>query len=313
MSELLTTRTGFGIGLDIGATKILGVLVDGSGRIRAQLRGDTEPGAEGVVRSAAVVVAGLRREIDGEVSGPVGIGIPGLVDPERGALTHAVNLGIDGDWFPLADRLAEAIALPVAVENDLNAATIGAHLLSGEDDLVYLSLGTGLAAGFVLRGRLRRGHHGAAGEIGHIPVDPAGPACKCGQRGCLETTASGSALARAWPSADRPPAEALFAAAGDGDRNAIAIRDRFAAAVADAVRLAVLAVDPRTVVLGGGVANLGESLRDAVAAALRTQAARSPFLASLNLAERIRVVQRDVPVAALGAAMIPLRQSGERR
>ena len=85
------------------------------------------------------------------------------------------------------------------VENDLNAATWGAHVLSGADDLAYLSLGTGLAAGFVLSGTLRRGAHGAAGEIGHVPVDPAGALCSCGQRGCLELSASGSALSAAWP------------------------------------------------------------------------------------------------------------------
>ena len=176
--------------------------------------------------------------------------------------------------------------------------------MTGADDLVYLSIGTGLAAGLVLQGRLRRGDHGAAGEIGHVPIDPAGQTCQCGQRGCLETVASGTALAAAWPSEGVPPAQALFAAAASGDAAADEQRDRFAAGVASAVRTLSLTVDPRSVVLGGGVAQVGEPLRVAVAEALRQQAATSPFLASLDLAGRLCVVPSDYPVAAVGAALL---------
>jgi glucokinase len=293
-----------GIGLDIGATKTLGVVVDERGAIRASVRRPTIAGADGVLATAAEVVEALRREV-GEAAGvPVGVGVPGLVDPRGGTVKHAVNLAVDGDWLPVGPLLAELIGVPVLVENDVNAATLGAVALSGADDLVYLSIGTGLAAGLVLDGRLRRGEHGAAGEVGHVPVDPSGPLCSCGQRGCLETVASGSALAAAWPSGDRPPAQALFAAAAAGDRDAVAIRDRFADGVAEAVRVLSLSVDPRTVVLGGGVAQLGEPLLTAVTAALRRQTADSPFLASLDLAGRVRVVPADHPVAAVGAALL---------
>ncbi|WP_243059507.1 ROK family protein [Nocardioides sp. SR21] len=292
------------VGLDIGATKTLGLVVDDAGVIQAEVREATEPGAEGVIGTAARVFEALRAATGAELTGTVGVGIPGLVDPERGAVKHAVNLGVNGDWLHLGDHLAERLGVPVVVENDVNAATRGAVAMSGEDDLVYLSIGTGLAAGLVLEGRLRRGDHGAAGEVGHIPVDPNGVQCECGQRGCLETIASGSALAAAWPSGDVPPAQALFAAAQSGDVNAIAARDRFAAGVASAVRVLALAVDPRTIVLGGGVAHLGEPLRVVVADALLQQAASSPFLASLDLAGRLRVVPSDYPVAAVGAAML---------
>jgi len=230
--------------------------------------------------------------------------MPGLVDVDAGAVKHAVNLDVDGDWLPVGRLLSARVGAPVLVENDVNAATLGAVALSGENDLVYLSIGTGLAAGLALDGRLRRGGHGAAGEIGHVPVDPAGLLCGCGQRGCLETVASGSALAAAWPSGDLPPAQAIFAAAAAGDARAVAIRDRFAAGVAAAVRVLSLAVDPRTIVLGGGVAQLGDPLLEAVSEALRQQAAASPFLASLDLANRLRVVPLDHPVAAVGAALL---------
>lgn len=289
------------IGLDIGATKTLGVRVDADGRVLEQVREPTEPGADGILRTAERVVAHLG------AAGSVGLGIPGLVDPERGAVKHAVNLGVDGQWVPLRAELEQRLGLAVAVENDVNVATLGAVALSGIRDLVYLSIGTGLAAGLVLDGTLRRGASGAAGEIGHVPIDPQGAWCQCGQRGCLETVASGRALAEAWPSGTTPPAQALFAAAAEGDVKALAVRERFAAGVADAVRTLCLSVDPTTIVLGGGVSNLGEPLVDAVADALRAQAASSPFLTSLDLAARLRVVPADQPVAAIGAALLGRR------
>lgn len=292
------------VGLDIGATKTLGLVLDPDGAILAEVREPTEPGAEGIVRSAARVFEALRVATGEPLEGTVGVGIPGLVDVERGAVKHAVNLGVNGDWLPLRELLADQLGVPVVLENDVNAATLGAAALDDVTDLVYVSIGTGLAAGLMLDGRLRRGEHGAAGEIGHVPVDPQGVVCQCGQRGCLETIASGSALAAAWPSGGVPPAQALFAAARTGDPSAIAARDRFAAGVASAIRVLSLAVDPASIVLGGGVAQLGDPLRMAVAQALLAQASSSPFLASLDLAGRLRVVPADYPVAAVGAAYL---------
>ena len=181
-----------------------------------------------------------------ELTGAVGVGMPGLVDVERGAVKHAVNLGVDGDWLPLRrPARRRGSACPVVVENDVNAATLGAVALSGDrrPRLPQHRHRPGRRAGARRPAAARR--HGAAGEIGHVPVDPPGALCQCGQRGCLETVASGSALAAAWPSRRRPPAQALFAAAAAGDLAAIAVRDRFAAGVASAVRLLGLTVDPR--------------------------------------------------------------------
>jgi glucokinase len=292
------------IGLDIGATKILGAVIDADGAVIAQTRQHTMPGPDGILASATTVLDRLATALDGALPPHIGIGIPGIVDRDRGAVSHAVNLGL-GDWFPLAGRLADRTGATVVVENDLNAATWGAHVLSGADDLAYLALGTGLAAGFVLSGTLRRGAHGAAGEIGHVPIDPEGAVCSCGQRGCLELSASGSALSAAWPAeGEVPPAVALFAAAAAGEPAAVAARDRFAAGVADAVRMLGLAVDPAAIIIGGGVAHVGEPLRSAVTAALHAQAAASPFLAALDLASRIRLLPGRLPVGAIGAALI---------
>ncbi|MBO0847454.1 MAG: ROK family protein [Nocardioides sp.] len=305
MTEPLT------VGLDVGATKTLGVALGPDGSVLAQERVATEPGREGVIATTAGVVETLRRATGYARPTMVGLGMPGLVDAGRGAVRHAVNLGVDGDWFPVGDMLADRIGVPVAVENDVNVAALGARALSASDDLVYLAIGTGLAAGLVLDGVLRRGGHGAAGEIGHVPVDPEGARCGCGQRGCLETVASGSALAAAWPSQGVASAQSVFAAAEDGDVRAVSVRDRFAGGVAEAVRLLALAVDPDTIVLGGGVSHLGEPLRVHVAAALAAQAASSPFLASLDLSRRLSVVPAGYPIAAIGAAMLDLPKPAE--
>ncbi|WP_374222505.1 ROK family protein [Nocardioides xinjiangensis] len=295
------------IGLDIGGTKTDGVVVGADGAVLAQVRSSTGSGAEGVLATAEQVFAELGRELGEPLRCPVGVGVPGLVDVGRGMLRHAVNLGVDGDDLPLRDLLQQRLGVPVVLENDVNAAALAACALVAADDVVYLSVGTGLAAGLVVDGRLRRGEHGAAGEIGHLPVDPAGAACGCGQTGCLETVASGRALARAWPTPDGPPAAALFAAAAGGDVHAVEVRDHFCWGVASAVRALGLAIDPQCIVLGGGVSEVGEPLRVEVVRQLRALGEGSPFLASLGLADRVSMVPQHYPVAAVGAALVAAR------
>ena len=292
------------VGLDIGGTKTHGVVLGEDGEILAQVRESTQSGADGVLATAGRVFDALQHETGAPLSCRVGVGVPGLVDVERGVLRHAVNLGVNGDDLPLRDLLAERLGVAVVVENDVNAAALAARALAGADDVVYLSVGTGLAAGLVIDGRLRRGEHGAAGEIGHVPVDPAGSECGCGQSGCLETIASGRALAKAWPTKGRPPAAALFAAAAAGDPDALAVRDRFCWGVASAIRVLGLTIDPQCIVLGGGVSEIGEPLREQVVRQLRALGEGSPFLASLELADRLTMVPRHYPVAAVGAAIL---------
>jgi glucokinase len=310
------------VGLDIGGTKVLGVLVDlddGTPQARHTVRLPTATGQDGVVASATAVVEALAEAAHLPVSGlrAVGVGVPGVVDPVSGEVSHAVNLGISGT-VRLGALLSERLhGVPVQVDNDLNAAALGAARVraarlaqrsgpgSTDADLAYLSLGTGVAAGLVLDGTVRRGARGAAGEIGHVPVVPDGLACPCGQRGCLERYASGAALDLAWPSrSGRPSPVELFAAAASGDPAAVAVRDAFASAVAAAVRLLILTCDVDRVVIGGGVSGLGAPLLRAVQGALADQAARSPFLRSMEMAERVELAPQDVPVAAIGAALL---------
>jgi predicted NBD/HSP70 family sugar kinase len=302
----------FAVGLDIGGTKVFGVLLDPDGSVLGSVRLPTVRGGDGVVTSACQVVRQLAADVGVplEEIGSVGVGVPGLVDPVTGSVNHAVNLGIHSDRFPLAERMsAELGGVVVHVDNDLNVAALGASFaLGGEsDDLVYLAVGTGLAAGIVIDGELRRGATGAAGEVGHIPIRPDGPQCPCGQRGCGELYASGSGLARQWESrTDAPLPLEIFEAASAGDARATAIRDDFAAALADVVRVIVLSFDPHRIVIGGGVSGLGEQLVEVLTAALADQGAASAFVASLKIADRITLAPTDVPIAAVGAALAGL-------
>jgi glucokinase len=305
------------IGVDIGATKVLGVLVDAEGTVLSTVRRPTVPTPTGIVEITASVVTSLKREIDqpgASVTG-LGMGVPGAVMPGRGTVAHAVNLGVGSEEFPLAARLNDATSLPVHLENDTNVAALGAlHLLgAGARDLAYLSVGTGLSAGIVLDGRLWRGRRGTAGEIGHISLDATGPECVCGQRGCLEAVASGSAIARAWHGPGEAGAGAgrhLLAAAEAGDPEATRIRDQLARRLATAVRLLVLTLDVEVVYLGGGVVDNGSILFETVVTALRQDEETSRFLASLELHQRIRPVPSGCLVAPVGAALlVPVRHT----
>lgn len=298
------------VGLDIGGTKTEGVVVDSDGSVLASLVRSTPYGAAAILDAAGAMVTELLdgSGVDLAPENPVGVGIPGLVDVGSGAVKHAVNLGIDGEWLALGERLSARLDHPVLIENDVNVAALGTTPLlppGRARDLAYLSIGTGLAAGLVLDGRLRRGVHGAAGEVGHLAVDPDGELCSCGQRGCLETVGSGSAIEAAWPVDDASgPAASLFRAADAGDPRAIEIVHRFAAAVATTIRVLCLTADVESVVLGGGVAQVGEPLLRAVRGALVEQAHGSAFLTSLDLGERVLLVPVGYPAAAIGAALL---------
>ncbi|WP_370635529.1 ROK family protein [Cellulomonas sp. C5510] len=305
---------GWSVGLDVGGTKTLGVLVDPEGTSGPGLRLASRPGGDAVAATAAEAVRRLVADAGLAVAdlAGVGIGLPGIVDPAAGRVEHAVNLGIEGS-VPLAAQVSGLLgAVPVRLENDLNVAAVGAaHLLPDPaPDLAFLALGTGLAAGLVLDGRLRRGASGVAGEIGHLVHVPGGLPCPCGQRGCLEQYASGSALGAAWPTSDgRPAPVALFEAAQAGDREALAVRSRFADALAAAVRVLLLTTDVAHVVVGGGVSELGAPLLDVLRDELDRQARDSAFLAAMQMAERVTLAPRGVPVGAVGAALVGRRES----
>ncbi len=316
-------RSGVVVGVDVGGTKILGrVLAPGDEqRALAELRVDTPLGADAMCDAVVEVVDGLRThdaviEAGGLVA--VGVGVPGLVDRD-GVLRFAPNLpGVVE--FPVWARLAERLACPVVVDNDANCATwcefrLGAA--KGTTDAVLVTLGTGIGAGVVTDSRLHRGAHGFAGEAGHMQIDPNGPPCPCGRRGCWERFASGSGLGRlARDAAAAGRATRVVALAGgdpeavrgehvtraalDGDEEAVQIMRDFAWWFALGVANLVNILDPDVVVVGGGLTDAGD---------LFLEPARRAF-ADLVLASRHRATVPLVPAAlgpeagAIGAGLL---------
>ena len=290
------------LGIDIGGTKTAALVLDESGGIVAQVAAPSGRGnvqvldtAVSVADRAAALVGGW-----GHI-GHVGACMPGLVDRQTGWARHAVNLGVHA--VDLAGGIEAGTGRRPSVDNDVKAAALGAHhavrpqLTDGTT--AYLNVGTGLAAAIVHRGEVVRGAGGAAGEIGHLPVG-SGVACSCGQDGCLETIASGTAVHRMWP---RPAAE-LFPAAAGGDERARAVVGTLAHGIAIAVQVLVV-TGAELVVIGGGVARDPLALEAALVADIGARASGSPFLRRLDLVSRIRVLHGDVPVAAIGAALLP--------
>jgi len=293
------------VGLDVGGTKTDALAVDAAGAIAGRIRMATGWGPDAVAQTVvdAVRALGDQAGVDLAAVRSVGVGIPGQIEPGTGRVVHAVNLGVDE--LDLAAAVAPALGAPVRVENDVKAAALGAYALRGTTgSMAYLNLGTGVAAGFVFDGELWRGARGTAGEVGHVSIDPRGPVCKCGQRGCIEAFAGGAAVAERWGRPGALPVRDVFDAADAGDADARVLRDGLARGVASAVRVLVLAADVDVVVLGGGLTALGDRLLGDVRTALAASASDSTFLRSLRLDDRIELLPAGSPAAALGAALV---------
>ena len=234
-------------------------------------------------------VLALTRELAELADRPVlgvGVGSPGVVDAD-GVVLDAPNLG----WrrLPLADRLSADLGLPVHVANDANAAALGEHTFGGAsgNGLMVIAVGKGLGAGLLLDGALHRGHHFAAGEIGHVVVDPRGAACACGRRGCLETILAAPALRADIEGKDAKATDAVLAGVGK----------RLGGVLAPIVS----ALDLREVVLSGPADLLGGALRDAALASIQQ---RTMPVTGSDLDLRLAKLGEDVVLA--GAAVLVL-------
>lgn len=257
------------VGLDVGGTKCLGVALDEHGEIVAEERRPT-PRGHGSLPLLIDTLAELA-----DALGPfdhIGVGVPGLVT-RQGVLRAAPNLDGVAD-FDVAGLLGERVGQPVHVDNDATCAAVSEWMHGagrGTTDMVLVTLGTGIGGGVVAGGRLQRGNHGFAGEFGHMVVDPDGPPCPCGRRGCWERYASGSGLARlareaavggrvgrvleiAGGDPEAVRGEMVQQAAREGDAGALAVIDDFGRWVALGLVNLTNVLDPERFVLGGGLA-----------------------------------------------------------
>lgn len=277
------------IGIDIGGTKLAGGLVDAGGRISHRTQAATPEDTAGIVAAIARLAAELLETADCPVAG-VGLACAGLVDGHRGHLWFAPNL----PWrdIDLAAEVEQRLGRPVVVENDANAAAWGEYrhgtgAAADTDAMALITVGTGIGGGAVAGDQLLRGSFGAGGEIGHVVLDPDGPRCGCGNRGCLEVFASGSALVRTareviqsssphvqglrdrcGGDADRLTGEDVTAAAADGDQAAVELLADLGARLGEGIATLCAVLDPGLVVIGGGVADAGDLLLEPAAASL---------------------------------------------
>ncbi|MEU7058975.1 ROK family protein [Streptomyces sp. NPDC046197] len=242
---------------------------------RARRATGRERGPEAVVEEILGFAAELHAygaERFGEPAAAAGVAVPGIVDEERGVAVYAANL----DWrdVPLRDLLAERLGIPVALGHDVRTGGLAEGRVGagrGADRFLFVPLGTGIAGAIGIDGRVEAGAHGFAGEIGHVVVRPGGTPCPCGQRGCLERFASAAAVSQAWAEAcGDPDADAADCAKAveSGDPRAREVWQEAVDALADGLVTALTLLDPRTLIIGGGLAEAGETLftplRDAV-------------------------------------------------
>jgi len=281
------TRLRATIGLDIGGTKISGCVIDSNGVVLAKGRKDTpaqDPGA--IVDYSADLIRELsfEREIDA-----VGVACAAFIDRAGSTVLFAPNLA----WrdLPLKQLLESALGLPVTVENDANAAAWGEFRFGaavGAADMVLVTVGTGIGGGVVTNGALLRGAFGIAAELGHMRVVPGGIRCGCGNRGCWEQYASGTALVRearelvvsGTPHAarlselcagdpDRLTGPDVTSAAAEGDPAAVELLSDLGTWIGEGAASVTAILDPELIVLGGGVAEAGGLLIDPAVAAFR--------------------------------------------
>jgi len=330
------------VGVDIGGSKVLAVRLGPTGEVEAQCKRPTPTEPMEVV--AAVLAAAA--EVSGPLGSggtfplgpapPLGVGCPGMVD-RRGRAHFSPNLhGVDG--FDLRAALAEhrPPGSTTVVVNDATAACWAEHVLGaavGAGDVVMVTMGTGIGGGLVIGGRLAVGAHGFAGEVGHMVVDPQGPACPCGKRGCWERFASGSGLARlareavlagrarrvaalagGEPSAVR--SEHVVQAASEADPEALSLVRHFAWWLALGLANLANALDPAVIVLGGGLAEAGRlflaPVREAFDELAEAPRARGVRIELARLGERSGAVGAGLLAGGLLAGgLAPEGLSGE--
>jgi glucokinase len=265
-------------GVDVGGTRVKSVLADGDGSVLLSHTASTpeRPGAgvvDLIVDTVTTLLDMARSDgIDGRLAA-VGAVVPGLVDEASGSASWSANLG----WrdLPLRDLLLARLDVPVAVGHDVRAGLLAefhAGAAQGVPDALFVPLGTGIASALLASGRVVAGTEWT-GEIGHVTVQPDGPMCGCGRRGCLEAVASASALGRAWRELGRDgDAETLSLAVADGDPEAVRLWESAIDSLVRVIAPVCAAAGTRVVLIGGGLALSGavllEPLRERLVSAL---------------------------------------------
>jgi glucokinase len=295
------------IALDVGGTGMKCALVRPDGMVHHAERHPTlaARGPQAVTANILDVASGLadRARADGLRPVAAGVVVPGVVNETDGVAMWSSNVGFRD--VPLRDLVADRLAVPAALGHDVRAGGMAeARLGAGrkEPHVLFMAIGTGIAAAHVVDGKAFAGAHGAAGEVGHVIVRPGGPACGCGMNGCLESVASASAIGRRYAELSGVAGAAAFdvaARAAAGEALATAVWKDAVEALADGLLTAQALYDAGIVVLGGGLAEAGEALL----APLRTALDRRVTFHRLPLVVRAELGDN---AGCLGAALLAL-------
>jgi glucokinase len=312
------------IGADVGGTKIAAALVDSQGQLMGyQTRRTDVSSSEATLDYIAEIINQViskggvpRKEIRG-----VGLGIPGLVDPERGIGLASVNL----QWknVGVTKELEKRVGIPCVIENDVKAAALGEVRFGvgqGVSNLVYVNIGTGVAAAIVIDRKIFRGQNGMAGEIGHAVIDINGPDCKCGGHGCLEAIVSGPAIvarAKSKIELDRSShlskllnekieltSQDIYNAAHNGDIVALETVHEVSRFLAIAIQFLSLAYDPQMIVLGGGVVHSSDDFLKYLLGSINQLADASWVFRQLLTPDFVQVTKLGSNIGILGAAAL---------
>ncbi|MFE9200946.1 ROK family protein [Micromonospora sp. NPDC007230] len=294
------------VALDVGGTGMKCALVRPDGRTVHAERHATEAarGPEAVIGTILDVAEGLagKARAAGLTPAACGIAVPGVVDEARGVAVWSANVGFRD--VPLRELAQARLGLPTALGHDVRAGGLAEARLGGGRDgghVLFVAIGTGIAAAHVVDGSAAVGAHGAAGEIGHILVRPDGPRCGCGRPGCLEAVASASAIGRRYTELSGAPTTAAEVAdrAAAGEPLAGRVWREAVEALADGLATAQALFDVETIVIGGGLAQAGPRLLDPLRGALRERLTfhREPRLVAAALGDE---------AGCLGAALLAL-------
>jgi glucokinase len=297
-----TVRAGHAIGVDLGGTKILAGVVTRDGTVvRRHERSTPQDSQDHVLAELEAAVAEL---LDESVAA-VGFGTPSPIDQERGVVVHCVNLPLQNAF--LRDRMHERFGIPVGLDNDANAAAIGewrAGAGQGEDDLVMLTLGTGVGGGVISGGRPFRGRNGEGCELGHVVIVHGGRPCQgaCTGHGHLETYVSGSAATAAAQEAFGPSADAhrLVRLANEGDATAKELLEKVARYLGSGIGSFVNLFAPQLVVLGGGFGVAAFDYLRGPAEEVARQEALEPMRGNVRLAR----AELGTAAGLIGAAFV---------
>ena len=307
------------VGVDVGGSKINSILTDPKGNIKAKDLRDTRAkrGPDAVIER---IIESIRQVASGNTVEGIGVGAAGACDTVNGIITSSPNLP---QWvnIPLRDVIQRQFDCPVYLQNDATLAALGEHRFGGGkgvDHMIYVGVGTGIGGGIIIGGQLYSGASGSAGEFGHMTIDVNGPSCPCGNTGCWETLASGTALAReaveriqegqktnilkfAEGKMERVSARKVHLAAQKGDRLANELIAQTGYYLGVGLVNLVNIFNPQLILIGGGLSRMGKLLTGPASQVIQEHAFELPARAV-----RIEIAQLGVDAEALGAVALVL-------